>query len=492
MIWSLLKITLFIAAIAGFALGAGALIETAGGLRIAVAGWEFTLGPFQTVVAAILLLIVVWVSLKVLTFLGAVIRFVSGDETPISRFFSRNRERRGFEALADGMMAAASGEGRLAMSKADKAERFLNRPELTNLLQAQAAEVAGDTKAAEVAYKKLLADQRTRFVGVRGIMKQRLVSGDTETAMKLAEKAFALKPKHEETQDILLKLQTEAGDWKSARETLSTKLRTGTLPRDVYRRRDALLALSTAKDILDEENPIEAQEAAIEANRLSPDLIPAAAMAARGYISSDKPNYAVRVLKKAWAAQPHPDLAAAFAEIAPNETPEERLKRFRALTSIRPDDTETKLLKAELQIAAENFPAARRALDDLVEQHPTQRTLTIMAAIERGEGADDTVVRGWLARALTAPRGPQWVCESCHNIQAAWTPTCDNCSAFDTLAWREPAEQYSELPNQAQMLPLIVGLSAPSDDDLAESEVASEEDDETSTPIIIEGLEEQK
>ncbi len=471
MIWSFVKIALFVAAVAALALGAGVLMEMQGGVRIAVAGWEFNLGPLQTVIAGVLLLAMVWIVLKLLGLAVAVFKFLSGDETAISRYFDRNRERRGFDALAEGMMAIASGEGRLAMSKAARAERLLGRPDLTNLLSAQAAEVAGDTTAAETAYKRLLADDRTRFVGVRGILKQRLADGDTATALKLAEKAFALKPRHEETQDILLKLQASGGDWKGARGTLGAKLRSGSLPRDVFRRRDALLALSEAKVVFDDGSTIEAREAAIAANRASPDLIPAAAMAARSYIRDSKPKYAVRVLKKAWEAQPHPDLAAAFAEIEPNETPTARLKRFRPLTAIRPDHEETKLLLAELNIAAEDFPGARRALGDLATSHPTQRTLTIMAAIERGEGADDAVVRGWLARALTAPRGPQWVCDTCHNIQSDWAPVCDNCGGFDTLSWREPAEREASMPNQAQMLPLIVGSPRQMDETSGEGEV---------------------
>ena len=56
--------------------------------------------------------------------------------------------------------------------------------------------------------------------------------------------------------------------------------------------------------------------AAIEANRLSPDLIPAAVMAAHSYIEQDQKKYATRVIKKAWDVSPHPDLAAAYAAVA--------------------------------------------------------------------------------------------------------------------------------------------------------------------------------
>ena len=76
---------------------------------------------------------------------------------------------------------------------------------------------------------------------------------------------FDLKPGHEETQDILLNLQAEHADWTGARKTLNAKLKHGALPRDVHKRRDAVLALSEARDVLAEGKTIEARESAIEA-----------------------------------------------------------------------------------------------------------------------------------------------------------------------------------------------------------------------------------
>lgn len=482
MIWSLVKILLFVAGIAALTLGAGYLSETGGGMRIAVAGWELTLGPLQAVITGLVLLVLVWLFIRLVGLTVAILKFLTGDETALSRYFDRNRERKGFQALADGMMAVASGEGRVAIAKAAKAERFLQRPELTNLLTAQAAEMIGDRKKATEVYKRLLADDRTRFVGIRGLMKQKLAEGDTDMALKLAEKAYALKPKHEEVQDVLLKLQAEKGDWKGARVTLGAKLRQGLLPRDVHRRRDAVLALQEAKEVFAEGTPIEAREAAIAANRLSPDLIPAAVMAARSYVAEGRPKYATRVLLKAWEAQPHPDLATAFAEIVPKESAAERLKRFEPLLRLRADHDETKLLRAELNIAVEDFPAARRALADLPETNPTARSLTIMAAIERGEGADDAAVRGWLARALTASRGPQWCCDKCHNIQADWAPVCDNCGGFDTLSWREPPQGGVPLPHGAEMLPLIVGRPSQSPEANLEAAAYAPDEDEAPAP----------
>ena len=85
------------------------------------------------------------------------------------------------------------------------------------------------------------------------------------------------------------------------------------------------------------------------------------------------------------------------------------------------------------------------------------KTVTLMAAIERGEGASDTVVKGWLARALNVSRGPAWVCDNCQHIHAEWKPICSNCNSFDTLAWTTPPTSEVVMPGGVQMLPLIVG-----------------------------------
>lgn len=475
MLWSIIKIAVFIALVAGVTLGASFLLELDGGVRVVMAGVEINLTPIKAVIALGVLVFAIWLLMKLTGLVVASLRFINGDETALSRYFDRSRQDKGYRALSEGMLALASGEGDVAMAQAAKAEKYLRKPALTNLITAQAAEMAGNGRKAEEVYKQLLTNEKTRFVGVRGILRQKLAQGDTETALKLAKTAFALKPRHGEVQDTLLELQAKTADWKGARETLNAKLKYGSLPRDVHKRRDAVLALSEARDVLDEGKTIEARDAAIEANRLSPDLIPAAVLAARGYIDQGNTRNALRVINKAWLVHPHPDLAAAFAAIEPNESPRQRLKRFAKLLKVHPEHRETRLLEAELNLAAEDFPAARRALGTLAEVEPDARALTIMAAIERGEGAPDAVVKGWLARALSAPRGPQWVCDKCQHIHAEWAPACENCNSFDTLSWRAPPNSPIATPTGLEMLPLIVGA-------LDEPKSEPEHDDQDTVP----------
>lgn len=483
MFWTLIKILLFVMLVVAIAYGAGQLMDSSQTVGLRVFDMEFVLGPIQALVALVVLLVALWLVLKLLGLSVAMLRFMNGDDTAVQRFFMRNREKRGLDALLLAMIAQAEGDGKTAIAKAEKAHRLLNRPVMTNLLVAQAAEIKGNRALAEERYKELLEDNRSRFVAVQGLIRSKLDQGDKDKARALAAKALEMQPAHEATQNTLLHLQTDAEDWSGARKTLMIKKSSGTLPRDVWRRRDAILALQDADKLAAQGDLPRAREAAIEANRLSPDLIPAAVAAAQALTAQGKGSYAAKVIKRAWKVQPHPDLAAAFAAIEKDETPLQRRARFEKLLRMHPDAAETKLLRAELLITTEDFPGARRALGDVYETDPTVRALTIMAAIERGEGADDAVVRGWLARALTAKRGPQWICSKCQHVHSSWQAICDNCGAFDTLEWRHAPDSTGPSATQTELLPLIVGSlpkPAESDDDSSVEVFEAEAEESTS------------
>ncbi|MBT6864097.1 MAG: heme biosynthesis protein HemY [Planktomarina temperata] len=462
MLWSLIKILSFVAMVMLISFGAGRLMEAQGGVMIQYAGLELSFGALQAALLVLGLLVSFWLVLKLLGLVVALLRFINGDETALSRYFDRNRERRGFEALSDGLMALASGDGRDAMAKAKKADRLLNRPDLTNLIMAQAAVANGDRQTAKATYKKLLKDPKTRFVGTYGLLQQHLQDGDTEVALKLAEHAFALKPRHGETQDVLLKLQAGREDWRGERTTLTAKLKHGSLPKDVHKRRDAVFALSQSRDLRAEGKLEEAQTYAVEANRLAPGLVPAALLSAEGHREQKNVKQASRILRAAWQLAPHPDLAAGFAALAPDEASAARLKRFGQFTKGTKSHPETKMLMAELYVAMADFDAARQALGDLAKTDPTMRALTILAAIERGDGADDQSVRRLLTQAISAQRDPQWICDNCGHVHHDWEPVCLNCEAIDSITWKRPPMSEAVSP---EMLPLIVGHMARSDED---------------------------
>ena len=73
MLWSIIKIVVFVALVAAAATGAGYLLELEGGVRIQMAGLEFNLTPLMAVIVLIVMVIAIWVFLKLASLLIAMI-----------------------------------------------------------------------------------------------------------------------------------------------------------------------------------------------------------------------------------------------------------------------------------------------------------------------------------------------------------------------------------------------------------------------------------
>ena len=142
---------------------------------------------------------------------------------------------------------------------------------------------------------------------------------------------------------------------------------------------------------------------------------------------------------------------------------------------MNPKHVETKIMMAEMYLQAEDFPNARRSLGDSYETSPNVRSLTIIAAIEKGEGADDSVIRKWLTKALSAPRGPQWVCENCSTVHSVWRPTCFNCNALDTLTWMDVPEIASDPDLGRERAPFVLDVLNSNDSKTDKFDLEAEE-----------------
>ncbi|HUF57582.1 MAG TPA: heme biosynthesis HemY N-terminal domain-containing protein [Thermohalobaculum sp.] len=405
MLGSFLRILLFLVLVAlGIALVAY-LVETPGEITINFANQEYYFTPLAFVVALFLGFVALWLLFKILGFLVAVFRFIIGDETAVSRYFDRSRHRRGLDAYSAGLTALAAGESRRALDKAQRAERLLDRPKMTRLLTAQAADSAGERELARAEYTALAEDPDTAFVGVRGLMDQALAEGDTDRAFKLAQSGLKLKPREPHTLETLYTLQSQRFDWAGARRTLAQQRKAGLLEKPEVQRRDAMLALAQAEDAEEAGEEDEARRLALEAAKADPANVEAASAAARLLTKDGSKRQATRLLVDAWKHNPSPQLAAAYAAIEPDESPAERRRRFGKLLAANPEHPEARFTEAELALTTDDFRGARKSISDLRETEPSARSCAIMAAVARGEGAPESEVRGWLARALGAPRG---------------------------------------------------------------------------------------
>jgi HemY protein len=472
MIWLILRVLLFACLLAALAAAGAYLADSPGQVAITWRGVEYpplTHLEFIAVLGGVI--VTAFVLLKLLGLLIAVIRFLLGDETALTRQLARSRERRGLEALTKGMIAMAEGETETAESYASRAGKLLGQHDMVALLSAQIAAAKGDSAAARERYRALAREPATAMVGVKGLLGQAVQRGELSKALKLAEHAFEIRPKDRSVQQNLFELQVRNRDWSGAQKTLDTMIKSKTLPQDVALRRGAILDFEAARIKAAGGDEQEALALAEDAIAEVPTLVPAAAFAARLMMKAGQGRKAARVLRDAWEDTPHPELAEAFAAIEPEESPSARRRRFRDLIEANAEHPESRLLEAELALSDEDLPAARKAIGTLPADKPTHRSLALMAAIEKAAGSPEAVVRGYLAKAVSAPRGAHWQCENCGAAPGGWSAACPNCGGFDTLSWREsPPITPGDDP---AMLPLLLD-AAPSADDVLDDDAVAE------------------
>jgi HemY protein len=394
-------------------------------------GWRIDL---SVGVLVLLVALIVVVAVVVSRFWGA-IRRAPGRFLDMRR---SGRRDRGYKALTQGMVAVAAGDVGEARRWARKADALLDDPPLTMLLSAQAAQLGGEEAAARRYFEAMLDHPDTAFLGVRGLLMQSIKTGDKVEALRLAERAYKLRPETGWVVDQLFELQVESGLWSEANEIIASAIRRKTLPASRARRRRAAVLVEHSRVAEAEGDADTAFSRAGEAHNLDPTLVPATLALARLYKARDRAAKAERLVEEAWARAPNPELAAMYGEIISDTDPLARVKKFQRLFSFRPDHPESHIALAEMSLAARLWGEARKHLKAAAGTAPTARVCRLMAELDENENGDIEASRKWLARATTAAPDEAWVCNDCGAVAGAWTALCGNCGSFGSLAWQAP------------------------------------------------------
>ncbi len=397
----MLRVALLLIVAVAAALASWHVITTdQGSIEITWFGTEITTTALFGVLLLVLTVAVVLPMLRLLMFLM---------DAPgrIGKASQRARVRRGQEALALGLIAAEAGEFEEARRHADKAEDLIEEPRLALLLQARAAEVAGDTSGAERAYSGMLQNEDTEVLGRKGLMAAALKRGDRTAARAHAEAALKASKTATWPFQYAFDLAVQAADWDNALDTLEIGDKRKQIEDKVAKRRRAVLMAALAAKLERERRPEKAAEMAQKAFRMAPAFAPAGALAARLLAAEGKGERAASILEEAWENAPHPALAHAYRDLAPGESREERAARMRTLAEKRRDHRESRMVLGELAMERGDWDAAQAAFEDAYRENPSSRICILFAQIARGRG-DDNGARTWLAQAAAAPRELDW------------------------------------------------------------------------------------
>jgi len=288
----------------------------------------------------------------------SLLRHIWSSPAYVGRVLNRRRQKRGLDALSSGIIAIGAGDRALASRYASQARKALPNEPLTHLLRAQTAQLNGDRTTSRRIFEAMLAARDTEQLGLRGLFLEAQREGELEAARQFAERAVALNPKLGWPVEALFDLQCHAHDWQGALDTLAIARRNGLIDKNVAKRRRAVLLTAQAQAAEDSGSD-KALELALEAHRLAPDLVPAAAIAGRILASRGNTPRAARVLLRTWRLAPHPELAAAYAYVRPGDSPRDRLVRVRHLGRLTPNDREAPIAIAVAALEAREWDEAR-------------------------------------------------------------------------------------------------------------------------------------
>ncbi len=365
--------------------------------------------------------------------------FIRRAPKRVVRAYGDNRRRRGYLALTRGMVAVAAGDAEEAGKQAGRANGLLSDPPLTMLLSAQAAQLNGDETAAANFFTAMLEKPETEFLGLRGLLTQALKRGDGANALKLAGRAYRIRPTSGWVAANLFDLQVQAGDWPAAANTLKRSVKNKLVDKSEARRREAVLAFEESRRAFDEGDNDKALRLARKAHKSAADFQPAALVLARVLVETGGLRRAARTIEQAWGQAPHPDFAELYFKAKGAADPLAKLKAAKRLASFHPAHEESGIIVAESALAAEIWGEARKSLEPLSSAPtPSRRVCRLMARLEESEHGDEKKSREWLMRAAAADADPAWVCSQCGNSVGGWSLLCGKCGGFDTYTWGAP------------------------------------------------------
>jgi HemY protein len=422
----MIRALLFFVVVAALAIGAVWIADRPGDIAITWLGYQI---ETSVMVGAAALAFLVAATVLVWSILIGVYRAPSA----FSAFRSNRRTNRGYRAVSRGIIAIGAGDAPAARRFANEARRLMPNEPLALLLKAQTAQLAGDGTEAERTFRTMAKRHDTKLLGLHGLFVEAQRRDDAAAARALAEEAVKAEPTLAWAAEAVLQYRCAEGDWSGALAALDSNRHHGLVAKEAYKRQRAVLLIGRAlSGATDRET---AKGLTLEALKLSPGLVPAAALAGRLLAEGGQARKANRVIEKAWALNPHPDLAEVYTGVRPSESSRDRLARIRTLARLSPNHPETALAVARAALDAQEFGLVRESLAPLLG-NPTQRVAALMAELEERESGDIGRSREWMARALSAQRDPAWTADGL--VSNAWMPVSPVTGRLDAFEWRIP------------------------------------------------------
>jgi len=356
-----------------------------------------------------------------------------------------NKMQQGQDQLAQGLIAIASGNATEAGRLAVAARKNIGHSVAAQWLQAQAAQLAGDHKAAQEIFRALAAHPDATVLGYRGLITEAKRTEKWDEVDRLMTELHRLKPTTPWLSLIRMESAARRRQWDEAEQALGHAVSARLMDSAAGRRTRAALRVAASRTAAANGEKDASLQAAEQAARQAPDWLPAQINLAEALAATDHNRAATRTIERTWKQHPHPQLAQILRHQAAN--PLDAYKQIERLARSNETAVESRIALAEAALAADIWGEARRHLTASVNDgSATQSVYKMLARLERGEHGDERAAAAWLSKASDAPRDPEWLCHKCGAAHTTWQPTCGSCGSFDSLEWQSAGKSRGISP----------------------------------------------
>ncbi len=360
----------------------------------------------------------------------------------LQRHFRARKRDRAYQSISTGMIAAGAGDADMARRMTKQASKLLSSDQepLIKLLDAQAAVLERRNDEARAMFEDMSNDPETRLLGLRGLYLEAERLGEREAAKHYALSAAEIAPQLQWASNVALEDKLVLGDFDGAIRLLDSQKNAKT-----DKRRRAVLLTGKAMSVFDRDLAA-AKASSMEANRLAPELVPAAVVLAKAFFKNGDLRKGSGVVEAAWKIEPHPELAEIYINARLGDTAPDRLKRARNLTKVNAIHPDAHLTLARALFDAKEYDEARREAEAALTLRPSESAYLLLADIEQAEGGSQGKVKAWLSKAVRAEPDPAWTADGM--VSTVWAPFSPVTGRIDAFEWKVPVGRLQPLIEQ--------------------------------------------
>lgn len=353
-----------------------------------------------------------------------------------SNFLLKKRKNKGHQLLLDGITAIAAGQAKEAKDFVSLSRELIPDYPLTVFIEAQCAQITGDTDTANQYFKRMIKDQRLMFLGLRGLFNQAKNKQNFIEAKDLLIEAHKIRPDSpwvlEEilTVDIILAKQ---GQFKSLAKTGVPRY----LSKEVWSRHQAAISwlkFNNQKNFLSEDEKIEILEDIY--NNEKKWIMPAFYFAEL-LIKKQNFNKAQKVIISIFKHNPHRYFYDLWKSVNNKMDVMDLYQSFEKLISNNPNSYESLFIMSKISIEADLVGQSKHYVNQLLEKNPTKEAYEMMVSIEKinPQKFDKVNIEDILKKAINTNSNYKWICGSCGNEPEEWNVSCCKCESFDQIQW---------------------------------------------------------